>query len=160
MDEKLRSRIGKFKIDLDAIASWDDKLIFRIMSQCIIIRARGNYSDPVVEYTAYSPLFDEVLLGTAIPEYLWQYDSETEELKAIHEPSLMENMQIELDKAQEKIAKAYSIAYVEELQTALETVRARMRAVLPKVPDDCNITDLTESICSRLEDLRQSHGHE
>lgn len=132
MDKELRSRIGKFKIDLDACARWDgnDEMIFKIMGRCVIIKTEFDYTSPVIEYTAYSKDFDIVEPGMMAPSYMWQYNSETEELKAILEPSLMESMQTEL----------------KQTKDALEAVREALQAECVELPPSMHYQENMDKI--------------
>jgi hypothetical protein len=105
MDKELRNRVGKFKMDLDAITQWDNELAFKIMSLCIVVRAEHNFYDRYIEYVALSYEFDVVEPGMEPPTYMWEYNSETDVIRAIHEPTLMENTQTQLEKAKESLSE-------------------------------------------------------
>jgi len=61
-------RFGSFRIQFDKIEN-DEKYLYHLMGEVIIIRAEALLHNSTVEYIAISPHFDELEEGTVIPEY-------------------------------------------------------------------------------------------
>lgn len=66
------NRWGKLRIDGELIAADapDFKRIRSLMGQLVVVRAMDCLHNGSIEYTAISPLFDELEEGEPIPEYL------------------------------------------------------------------------------------------
>ena len=61
-------RLGTFKISRYMIEN-NPKIVKRVMSECIIVRAELSYVMDAIEYTAISDWFDEVQEGHIPMEY-------------------------------------------------------------------------------------------
>ena len=61
-------RFGSFRIQFDKIEN-DEKYLYHLMGEVIIIRAEALLHNSTVEYIAISKHFDELEEGTVIPEY-------------------------------------------------------------------------------------------
>jgi len=88
MDDDLRKRIGRFRINADLIWSWGNELLFKIMAKCIIIKAESNFFGPYIEYFAYSYEFELVEEGMTAPLYEWQIDEINDKIKAVRVPDI------------------------------------------------------------------------
>lgn len=65
---ELFERKGKFQINLVEFRL-DPMAIMAVMSSMVVVRAETMYMEGVIEYRAYSPLFDVVDMYASAPEY-------------------------------------------------------------------------------------------
>ena len=65
----LDNRIGKFTISYLYLQT-NKNDILTLMGNMIIVRAESLFHENVIEYIAYSELFDEIEQGLEIPSYI------------------------------------------------------------------------------------------
>ena len=103
MDNDLRKRVGRFRVDTEVIWSCNTGALFAIMGRCIIVKAEANYAGPYIEYLAYSADFEEIEEGLRAPMYEWQItttDDKPPVIKAVRIPDtwdLVEKARTEID---------------------------------------------------------------
>jgi hypothetical protein len=61
------NRIGRFKVSKPFLDRWMD--VIHMMGNFVVVRADWRWDAEVVEYLAYSPLFDECPKECVAPEY-------------------------------------------------------------------------------------------
>ena len=67
--ETIKNRRGKFEVSMYVIDESINKFIPEVWKNFVIVDARMNYLHGTVEYSAYSPLFDEAPFGMVVPRY-------------------------------------------------------------------------------------------
>jgi hypothetical protein len=65
--QRLVRRLGKFKVSGFLLRDWEKLL--PIMGNMVVVRCEFRYDIDCAEYTAFSPLFDEVPDGCEPPQY-------------------------------------------------------------------------------------------
>ena len=63
------NRVGIFALDRGFLTHKDDEELRAFLWKFLIVRAESNFATHMVEYTAYSELFDSIPLGTLPPHY-------------------------------------------------------------------------------------------
>lgn len=61
------NKIGRFTVAVSLLHDWES--IQELMKQFVVIQAKRDYINDVIEYTAFSTLFKEVPLGGKPPQY-------------------------------------------------------------------------------------------
>lgn len=76
----LENRFGRFYISRHMIEK-DPVSVFKVLGQCLVVRAEMDYATDTVHYTALSYHFEKVSRGEKVPLYKWILSSVDE-----HEP--------------------------------------------------------------------------
>lgn len=69
MNEKVR--LGRFKVTRELLHDW--RTLLPAFSQMVVVQTHFNYATDVVEYTAYSDLFEEIDRHTVPPLYEFEF---------------------------------------------------------------------------------------
>lgn len=76
------NKIGVFEISQPLIKNADYVLLRRVFGHMIIVRAEAIYHKNLIEYHAYSDLFEENPPEVMAPRYSINYDKELDEISA------------------------------------------------------------------------------
>ncbi len=74
-DNDLTLRVGKFSLPRDMLSK-EPQAVYKIMGQCMIVRAECMFCDDRIEYIAISHRFRPVTVGERAPEYYWNITRE------------------------------------------------------------------------------------
>lgn len=67
--DDLRSRAGKFRVSRELMFTAHPDDLLALFSNMIIVKAEAEFVSDSIEYTAFSPLFDQIPETTLTPHY-------------------------------------------------------------------------------------------